>query len=315
MPTVNMKDVRAELEEIYSVRQEVDQDAAARERVASEDPPPSVQDAVAAPPPQAPPKGDSPQPSPSETPQQPAADQQSVDWERKFKDMERRFKAVQSAITPTQQERAALRKEVDALKAQVASMTPAEQQDMKLALERAREVLPEAVAPIENALNRVEQLESAMAARDQEVANRTVNAVMAEIRSEHPDAFSIAEKDEGFWKHVDSFPESETYRQILERPWDFKNGAEIVNDLFSTYKEAIGSPRLPSPNVPRPDVAPPVRGVPSPAEAPAASPTNAAPTNQSLQRLDQKIRSAPREELLKIREEIVKQARELAERR
>lgn len=313
MPTVNMKDVRAELEELYSVREEVDQDAAAR--AAGDNPPPNVQGTAADPPPQATPQGESPHPIPGEPSQQPPADQQPVDWERKFKDMERRFKAVQSAVTPAQQERAALRKEVDALKAQIASLTPAEQQDMKLALEKAREVLPEAVAPIENALNRVEQLEQQAAAREQEAANRTVNAVIADIQKAHPDAFTIAKDDEGFWKHVDSFEESGTYRQILERPWDFEGGAQIVNELFSTYKEALAAPRSPSPSVPRPDVAPPVRGVPSPAEAPAASRTPSPVTSQSLQRLDQRIRSAPREDLLKIREEIVKQAREAAEQR
>lgn len=311
MPSVSLKDVRAELEEAYSVKREVDQAAAAN--AAPSDPPNDPAPKADAPS-QNPPQGDSTQPPPPLPPN--ASAQEVQDWEKKAKEIERRFKAIQSAITPTQQENARLRKELDDLRAKVTSLTPAEQTDMKLALEKAREVLPEAVAPIEMAMSRVEQLEQAAKDREEAEAKRTVDSAMARIFEVHPDADKIAKTDEGFWKHVDSFEESATYRLILEQPWNYKNGTEIVNDLFSTYKEAIAAPKPPSSNVPRPDVAPPVRGVPSSAEAPAPSAPESAPmTDKTIQRLDRKIRSASREDLLEIRAGIVKMAREQAEAR
>lgn len=192
--------------------------------------------------------------------------------EEKYAILDRNFRALQASITPTQQERAALEREVKALKARIAEMGGSPDGEdrvaaLKAAADKASEVVPEVAEAMRLLAAETEDRRANEQLARQEAEASAARATMGQIMKAHPDAAQVAHpQNDDFWNYVDSFGDiSAQYREILSKPYAYAGGAELVSDIFQSYKEERGLVRR---DVPKPSdlkrptsVTPPVKDV------------------------------------------------------
>ena len=197
-----------------------------------------------------------------------------------------RFKAIQANITKPQQINADLRRQKDAVEAELielrSRMTPADSGSQEPSkahnphIDSVREVLPEVADALENYMAESQKQQKDLERRlDEQEKQRLAdhaNATMAELFRQRPEAQRQA-ADPNFWAWIDSLPEASKFREFLLEPWvgDHFPRTLAVFDAYSHIQGDLARNQgAPVPFTPAPvQTTPPIAAVPPTVQRPS----------------------------------------------